>query len=117
MDRRVIRTRQALREALLSLMDEKDYNHITVEEITERANMGRTTFYLHYRDKEDLLLDEFADLIHELTDQVAHMPLAEWQDQNAPQPPILMIFQHVAANEKLYRFITSGQGMSEATTR
>ena len=69
-DRRVQRTRQALREALLSLMKEKDYNAITVEEITARANLGRTTFYLHYKDKEALLLEKFADLIQELVQEI-----------------------------------------------
>jgi AcrR family transcriptional regulator len=47
---------------------EKRYNPITVEEITERANVGRTTFYLHYQDKDDLLLEvtgDFADEIEE----------------------------------------------------
>ena len=44
-DRRILRTRQALREALFTLIQEKDYDEITVEEITDRANLGRATFY------------------------------------------------------------------------
>ncbi|MGC9357012.1 MAG: TetR/AcrR family transcriptional regulator [Anaerolineae bacterium] len=67
-DRRVQRTRKALQEALLSLIMEKRYNPITVEEIAERANVGRTTFYLHYQDKDDLLLEvtgDFADEVQE----------------------------------------------------
>src|SRR3990172_850885 len=108
-DRRVSRTRHALREALLSLMEEQDYNAITVEEITARADLGRTTFYLHYRDKEDLLLEELADLVHELTEQIARISISQWQEHKLPQPPILMIFQHVAANEKMYRLILDGE--------
>ena len=98
-DRRVLRTRLALREALLSLMDEKDYDRITVEEITERANLGRATFYLHYKDREDLLLEEFADLIDALTQQLARLSILEWQQQSLPQRPILLVFQHVADYE------------------
>src|SRR5512146_975070 len=101
-DRRVQRTRQALREALLSLMKEKNYNAITVEEITAHANLGRTTFYLHYQDKEALLLEKFADLIHELVREISQVSVLEWQQQQKiPQRPVLMIFQHVAENEEL----------------
>lgn len=116
-DRRVSRTRHALREALLALMEERDYNAITVEEITARAGLGRTTFYLHYRDKEDLLLEELADLVHELTQQIARISISQWQEEKLPQPLILMIFQHVAANEKMYRLILDGEGMLQVTER
>jgi AcrR family transcriptional regulator len=116
-DRRVLRTRMALREALLSLMEEKDYNRITVEEITERANLGRATFYLHYKDREDLLLEQFADLIDNLAQQIARLSVAEWQQQSLPRRPILLIFQHVADNEKMYRLILAGEGRYQATER
>jgi AcrR family transcriptional regulator len=116
-DRRVSRTRNALREALLSLMEEQDYSMITVEEITARANIGRTTFYLHYRDKEDLLLEELADLMQELTQQIARISISQWQAGKNPQSPILMIFQHVAANEKMYRLILDGEGMLQVIER
>ncbi len=64
LDRRVLRTHAALQDALLDLILEKRYDEITVEEITDWANVGRTTFYLHYQDKDALLLDvtgDFAD--------------------------------------------------------
>lgn len=116
-DRRVLRTRQALREALLSLMQEKDYSAITVEEITERANLGRTTFYLHYQDREDLLLEELTGLIQELIQQIAQLSIEEWRLQKLPQKPILLIFQHVAANEGMYRVILGGAGRLPAAER
>lgn len=56
-DRRVQRTRQLLRAALMELIDEKGYDAVTIRDITERANLGRTTFYLHYDNKDELFLD------------------------------------------------------------
>ena len=59
-DRRVQRTKQALYEALVSLILEKRYDKITVQNIVDRANVGRSTFYAHFLDKEDLLQKGFA---------------------------------------------------------
>ena len=61
-DRRVRRTRAALRDALLDLMAEHSYDAVTVQDIIDRADVGRSTFYNHYTDKDALLRDGFADL-------------------------------------------------------
>ncbi len=61
-DRRVQRTRQLLREAFRGLLHDKPYDAITIQDITERANVGRTTFYLHYDSKDDLLLEHYGDV-------------------------------------------------------
>ena len=55
-DRRVRKTRKALRDALVELTLEKGYAAVTVGDIADRADVGRTTFYAHFTDKEDLLL-------------------------------------------------------------
>jgi len=55
LDRRVRRTRFAVQEALIRLMAEKEYEAITVQDIVERADIVRSTFYMHYADKEDVL--------------------------------------------------------------
>lgn len=55
-DRRVRRTRGLLHQALIELMLERDYTRISVRDILDRADVGRSTFYAHYRDKDDLLL-------------------------------------------------------------
>jgi len=54
-DRRIRRTRKLLRQGLAELMNEKDFKDITVKEITDRVDLNRGTFYLHYRDTYDLL--------------------------------------------------------------
>lgn len=62
-DRRVTRTQRSLREALHSLIREKDYDAIVVKEILDRADVGRSAFYTHFRDKDDLLASSIQDLI------------------------------------------------------
>lgn len=61
-DRRVLRTRESLRDALLALMVERGWDAIDVQSLCERANIGRSTFYLHFPNKEDLLRSSFGDL-------------------------------------------------------
>jgi AcrR family transcriptional regulator len=61
-DRRVQRTQQLLRAALLSLIDEKGFETLTVQDIIDRANVGRATFYAHFDNKEDLLVSGFDEL-------------------------------------------------------
>ena len=55
-DRRIERTRQLLLQALFPLVQEKGFDEVTVQDIIDRANVGRSTFYLHFVDKEDLLV-------------------------------------------------------------
>lgn len=58
-DRRIDKTQNALRHAISSLIDEKPYEQITVKDIIERANVARSSFYAHFRDKDDLILSGF----------------------------------------------------------
>src|SRR5918995_7303911 len=61
-DRRIERTQQLLRGALRSLIQEKGFEALTVQEIIDRANVGRATFYAHFDNKDDLLASGFEDL-------------------------------------------------------
>lgn len=124
MDRRVSRTRSALRRALLGLLDEKGYEEITVEEITARADVSRTTFYLHYKDKEDLLLDYLNEVADEQVNELLQVPLAAWRMQDVvtgpgapPVRPVLMAFQHVAEYAGLYRLVLRGEGAPQLSER
>ena len=63
-DRRVERTIAALRKALIDLILEKHYDTITVQDIIDRANVGRSTFYIHFRDKEDVLVGDWKRLLN-----------------------------------------------------
>lgn len=65
-DRRVTRTKAAIRQALTELMEEKGFDALTVKDVTTRAQINRGTFYLHYRDKYDLLEQSEQELIRGL---------------------------------------------------
>jgi AcrR family transcriptional regulator len=62
-DRRVQKTRQALQNALIELILEKGYDTVMVQDILDRANVGRSTFYAHYQDKDDLLMNHLESLL------------------------------------------------------
>lgn len=62
-DRRVLETRNKLGDALIALMQEKGFEEITVQEVLDRAGVGRATFYVHYRDKNDLFLSDVEDFL------------------------------------------------------
>src|SRR5262245_27379569 len=82
-DRRVARTRGLLHQALLSLIMEKGYDAISVEEICERANVGRSTFYAHFTSKDDLKRSGLGHLRREILDR--HRALRRQRSQ-APGP-------------------------------
>ncbi|CEG24885.1 TetR-like C-terminal domain-containing protein [Peribacillus simplex] len=54
-DRRIVRTQEAIKKAFLELMSEKNFDSMTIQDISDRANINRATVYLHYLDKFDLL--------------------------------------------------------------
>jgi AcrR family transcriptional regulator len=62
-DRRIEKTKALLHEALALLIREKPYDSIVVQEILDRANVGRSTFYMHFRDKDELLISSIHDLL------------------------------------------------------
>jgi AcrR family transcriptional regulator len=61
-DRRVQRTQQSVRRALFELIQEKGFEALSVQDIIDRANVGRATFYTHFQSKDDLLFSGFEDL-------------------------------------------------------
>lgn len=127
LDRRARRTRRLLKEALLALILEKGYDGVTIEDITGRADLGRTTFYLHYRDKEELLLEAIDSMASDL---IARLPPPAWRVSGSPaagdalepassrvQDAILVTFLHAAENAQLYRIILRGEGATKAHER
>jgi len=103
-DRRVQRTRQALRNALVTLMLEKSYEKITIQEIIDRANVGRATFYNHYQDKDDLLLRGIAGIAYRQEEESfleSHSQAAETQPPDTMQT--VGMFKHSQQNKRLHQ--------------
>lgn len=105
-DRRSQRTRHLLSAALVALIREKEYHTITVSDIIERANVGRSTFYAHYRDKDDLFVGEIDRLIEVLSKGILHKSNGE--DHLLPS---LGLFRHVGEEYDLYKALAWGPGI------
>src|SRR5215203_561868 len=101
-DRRVQRTRELLQKAAMELMEEKGYDGITVGDITERANLGRTTFYLHYQNKADLLLSGHDESFFKTMFDT--MTLQEMLADQA-SPKLIAIFEHAAQAREVYQVV------------
>jgi AcrR family transcriptional regulator len=106
-DRRAARTRRWLRSAFLELVLQKPYEEITVQDITDRADTARITFYRHYRDKEELLLDCLEGLYEELSQHLPEISLESASDPNGTAP-ILLLYRYLDENFQLYRTLLGG---------
>src|SRR4051794_4470980 len=106
-DRRVQRTQRALHDAFFALVVEKDYEAITVQDILDRANVGRSTFYQHFAGKQDLLLKGLENLRGWLA--ARHREVAE-----ASAIPGVgfsrAMFEHVGEGSKIYRAFVGKEG-------
>src|SRR5437868_2648447 len=96
-DRRILRTRDRLGDALVELMQEKPFGAITVQDVLDRANISRSTFYVHYRDKDDLFLSD----VDEFLEAMATM-LSRCKDTSDRVAPVREFFAHVAEGQQLY---------------
>lgn len=103
-DKRVRRTRQALQGALLELMVELGYERMSVQQILERADVGRATFYLHFRSKEDLLRS-CLELLREHLEEGWQGAAEDHAGERSPLAFSLAYFRHVDSHRKLYRAI------------
>ena len=106
-DRRSQRTRRTLSAALVQLMLEQRYDTITVQDIIDRANVGRSTFYAHYQDKDDLLISDFTAVIDALS---KHMRRPDGEPPGQP-PNLTPLFTHIQAHRHLYKALVRGGGI------
>ncbi|MQY06967.1 TetR/AcrR family transcriptional regulator [Actinomadura macrotermitis] len=107
-DRRTRRTRRSLSDALVELVLERGYAAITVEDITERADVARATFYSHCRDKDDLFTRVTGELLAELAERLR--PLVPETSAGFTGKPVLEMFRHAREQRDLYRIILRGEG-------
>ena len=105
-DRRIQKTRSTLQDALVALIMEKGYEAITVQDILDRANVGRSTFYEHFFDKDDLLLSGFEHLREDFEQYLANQDISS----DGPWQLSLSMFQHAEKHRLLYQAMAGRQG-------
>lgn len=102
-DPRVLRTRQLLKNALIELMQEMDVDKITVNRIAERATINRVTFYLHYKDIQDML-EKMADEMAQDVERVMTRTI-EQHHTGANEMMLLGLLEHIAENANFYKVV------------
>lgn len=105
-DRRIIRTKQSIREALIYLLEEKSFDALTVKDLCMKANINRGTFYLHYWDKFDLLeqtINEFTEGCKKIILQADELDLNHYQYFDEPLPAMITLFKYFKENASLMR--------------
>ena len=107
-DARVRRTRDALGDALVALMQEKPFDTITVQDVLDRAKVGRSTFYSHYSDKDDLLMSDVDDFYERVS-----MGLSERGDKSERVFPVKEFFSHIAEAKVFVNALSSSGKMKE----
>ncbi len=94
LDLRVIRTKTAIRNALVELIEEKGFDAITVKDITTKANINRGTFYAHYQDKFDLMTKCQEEIMYEVSSiakQRLPEVIADLGSNPSPTMPFILI--------------------------
>jgi AcrR family transcriptional regulator len=108
-DRRIERTRSLLRDALVNLMIEKGYDAITVQDILDRANVGRSTFYAHFYDKDQLLVGT----INQLKEFISRQKMDPARSKKPGECCFvfsLLMLEHAQGHQHLYKAIVGKQG-------
>jgi AcrR family transcriptional regulator len=104
-DARVRRTRNALGDALIVLMQEKPFDTITVQDVLDRAHVSRSTFYTHYSDKDDLLMSDAEEFFEALS-----MALSSQGDKSDRVFPVQEFFAHLADVQPFFKaLVKSGK--------
>ena len=108
-DPRIKRTIKLLGDALMQLIVEKGYSAINIQDITERADVSRTTFYLHFNSIDDLLFERMREMYEELGDVAKSL---DWNDPKAVEEAMCdpMDFEHVQRYLDFYRVMFSDKG-------
>src|SRR6266516_6349353 len=109
-DRRIPRTRGMLQQALMSLILKKDYETITIKDICDAANVGRSTFYAHYTSKDDLKRKGFDKLRKELVDRQREALTMAADDRDRSLGFSLTMFEHARDHVDHYRALVGGRG-------
>jgi AcrR family transcriptional regulator len=108
LDERIRRTRARLGDALVALIQEKAYGDVTVQEVLDRASVGRSTFYLHFRDKNDLLLSQLETFL-----EMMSTFLSIGNEDSHRVLPVAEMFAHIGAENKIYRALADAGRLND----
>lgn len=108
-DRRTQRTRELLQKALIELIREREYDDITIQDIVDRADIGRTTFYLHYKSKDELFMSCHESIIRDFHIGLLH-PLSR-EELLSPEIPgqLTSAYRHLDEGRRLLYPIFQGK--------
>jgi len=109
-DRRISRTRATLQHALTSQILKKGYEAVTIQDICDEANVGRSTFYAHYTNKDDLKRSGFEHLRKQLVDRQREAEAASGDIESRSLGFSLTMFEHARDHIDLYRALVGGRG-------
>ena len=107
-DARIRRTRTQLGTALLNLIMEKPVNEVKVQDILDRSGVGRSTFYVHYRDIDDLLVSQLENFVETMSNA-----LSVRGDRSNRVAPVAELFAHIGNQNKLYRVLSDSGHLKE----
>src|SRR5256885_2947515 len=96
-DQRVRRTRDRLGDAMMALLVEKPFDDITVQEVLDRAGVSRSTFYAHFKDKNDLFLSDSDEFLEDLA-----TALSRFGDKSERVAPVQELFAHIGEVRPFY---------------
>ncbi len=103
-DRRILRTREAIQDALINLIEEKGFDAVSIKDIADRANINRGTFYLHYHDKFDLLEQTENEIIENMKNlllESGKLSFDEYSQSEKVVPVIVSLFEYIKNRAKL----------------
>lgn len=107
-DQRIRRTHERLGRALVELIQEKPIDSVTVQEVLDRASVGRSTFYLHFRDKDDLLLSQLETFLETMS-----TALSLRKEKSHRVVPVAEMFAHIGNQQKMYRALADAGRLND----
>jgi AcrR family transcriptional regulator len=107
-DKRIRRTHERLGGALVALIQEKPIDDVTVQEVLGRASVGRSTFYLHFRDKNDLLLSQLEEFL-----EMMSTTLSMRKEESHRVLPVAEMFAHIGSQKKVYRALADAGRLND----
>ena len=107
-DLRVIKTKRGLRDAFIRLLLYKGYDAISIQDIATEAEVARVTFYRHYRDKEELLVDCLNVIYEEVAKRVNQVSVDD--DFEQAYLPLYIFYEHIQEEEAIYKVLFSSRG-------